>query len=132
MDKLGIIGRLRQAGKGLATVLLSDDNPSTELDTTEEIDEGAYGEELEPVRFPWLRYADKPVRCAPPSATSTSDENNEPVADREQPQIRLQQPLLTEEELQALIGEDDIAAIAPQEHDDVDTDPRAGRSPNRD
>jgi len=32
LDKLARIGRLRQAGKGLATVLLADDNPSTELD----------------------------------------------------------------------------------------------------
>ena len=32
MDKLGRIGRLRIAGKGLATVLLAQDNPTAELD----------------------------------------------------------------------------------------------------
>jgi adenine-specific DNA-methyltransferase len=32
LDKLARIGRLRQAGKGLATILLADDNPSTEVD----------------------------------------------------------------------------------------------------
>jgi adenine-specific DNA-methyltransferase len=32
MEKLARIGRLREAGKGLSTVLLADDNPSTELD----------------------------------------------------------------------------------------------------
>lgn len=32
MDKLNRINRLRKSGKGLATVLLADDNPSTDLD----------------------------------------------------------------------------------------------------
>jgi adenine-specific DNA-methyltransferase len=32
MDRLSKLGRLRKAGKGIATVLLADDNPSTELD----------------------------------------------------------------------------------------------------
>ena len=32
MDRLAKLGRLRKAGKGIATVLLAEDNPSTELD----------------------------------------------------------------------------------------------------
>jgi adenine-specific DNA-methyltransferase len=32
MDRLALLGRLRKSGKGLATVLLVDDNPTTELD----------------------------------------------------------------------------------------------------
>jgi hypothetical protein len=76
-----------------------------------------YGEEKSddeapgaPVRVPWLRYGDGPVRAAPqrvPPAAGPPGPS-EPAAPRS-PSI---EPLLTDEELQALIGSD-ISTIVP-------------------
>ena len=66
------------------------------------------------VRVPWLRYGSTPSRTPPsrqhvrPEPPAPAPPHRPPPADRE--------PLLTEEELRALIG-DDIAAIAPAEHE---------------
>ncbi len=64
------------------------------------------------VRVPWLRYKDGPVRTPPERRTSSSDAPaaSQRVTSKASPQ----EPLLTEEELQALLG-DDIAAIAPED-----------------
>lgn len=65
-----------------------------------------------PVRVPWLRYKDGPSRVAPrrrepPGADPAV---TEPATSRSRPR----RPLITDEELQALLG-DDIAAIAPDD-----------------
>lgn len=69
------------------------------------------------VRVPWLRYGDKPARTAPKPPTPTA--HDAPSAEQEPSVSEAHQPLLTDEELQALIG-DDISAIAP---DGPDADP---------
>ncbi len=65
-----------------------------------------------PVRVPWLRYNDGPSRVAPrrrgPPAADPAV--IEPAPSRSAPR----RPLITSEELQALLG-DDIAAIAPDD-----------------
>ncbi len=65
-----------------------------------------------PVRVPWLRYNDGPDRVAPrrrePLAADPA--TTEPATSRSAPR----RPLITSEELQALLG-DDIAAIAPND-----------------
>lgn len=67
--------------------------------------------DAQPVPVPWLRHHERPVRQGPgrqePEATEQSA-SKAAVPARRSPTI----PLLTDEELQALIG-DDIAAIAP-------------------
>ena len=65
------------------------------------------------VRVPWLRYGQRPLRQSPqPGAAEGRSEGT--CSDRA---VRSQahQPLLTEEELQALIGEDVGPASAPRE-----------------
>jgi hypothetical protein len=77
-------------------------------------------------RVPWLHYADRPKRAAPqrhapPQSAPTSDESRAQAA-------KTHEPLLTEAELRALMG-DDISAIAPAE----DADPGDARDePERD
>jgi hypothetical protein len=79
-----------------------------------------------PARVPWLRYGDRPARVAP------SHRELPPQAPNPNPQTpnppRSYEPLLTEEELQALMS-DDIAAIAADEPDarrPHDDDPTRG------
>lgn len=68
-----------------------------------------------PARVPWLRYSDQPVRTAPESTAPPAKEAaNEIGVGQESPGSPKRGPLLTEAELQALIG-DDISAIAPPE-----------------
>jgi hypothetical protein len=61
-----------------------------------------------PARVPWLRYGDRPARVAPNARPPA------PSLDRPAPRSVSFEPLLTEEELRALMS-DDIAAIAPDE-----------------
>jgi hypothetical protein len=65
-----------------------------------------------PARVPWLRYGDRPARVAP-NARQPSPKPS-PSLDRPSPRSVSFEPLLTEEELRALMS-DDIAAIAPDE-----------------
>ena len=73
-----------------------------------------------PTRVPWLDYETRPVRQAPrrtvPQPTSAvepkEDYQPEEASARKRPSAT--EPLLTEEELRALIG-DDISSIAPSE-----------------
>jgi hypothetical protein len=67
-----------------------------------------------PVRVPWLRYGSTPERTPPQRHRSRSDQPAPVESSKRRPSVH--EPLLTEEELQALIG-DDIASIAPREHD---------------
>lgn len=60
------------------------------------------------VRVPWLRHHDGPVRQGPRGKAPAAVEPVESAAQRS----AATEPLLTEEELQALLG-DDIASIAP-------------------
>lgn len=64
-----------------------------------------------PVRVPWLRYTETPQRRPPPRPAPSSDggATREPMS---RP-LPASEPLLTEAELQALMG-DDIAAIVPE------------------
>ena len=65
-----------------------------------------------PARVPWLRYGDRPARVAP-NAREPAPEPP-PSLGRPSPRSVSFEPLLTEEELRALMS-DDIAAIAPDE-----------------
>ncbi|MGH7185043.1 MAG: hypothetical protein ACREIB_02040, partial [Pseudomonadota bacterium] len=63
-------------------------------------------------RVPWLRYGDRPARVAPPRRDLLPQS---PDFEPQTPNPPLSyEPLLTEEELNALISED-IAAIAPHD-----------------
>jgi hypothetical protein len=62
------------------------------------------------VRVPWLRYEGRPARTAPRQADRPTQPAPEP--ETEAPASGVHRPLLTEEELQALIG-DDISSVAP-------------------
>ena len=66
------------------------------------------------VRVPWRRYKGGPVRKGPQERKSPSDDPN--TAEPAKPRVSSHEPLLTEEELQALIG-NDIAAVAPDAQD---------------
>ena len=79
-----------------------------------------------PARVPWLRYGDRPARVAPAARTPAPQPS--PSVDRPSPRTTSFEPLLTEEELQALMS-DDIAAIAADEPDarrPHDDDPTRG------
>ena len=71
-------------------------------------------------RVPWLDYENKPVRQAPrrtaPQPTSPVEpkEDDQPKEASARKRPSATEPLLTEEELRALIG-DDISSIAPRE-----------------
>jgi hypothetical protein len=79
----------------------------------DQIDEQGRDVPSAPVRVPWLRYDDRPVRQPPPAPEA---EAHEPAPDSEDhPTAHLDscEPLLTRAELEALMGDDDIASIAP-------------------
>ena len=77
--------------------------------------------------MPWQPYGDRPTRAAPQRTppTPAPAPAQEPLpsadADRETSPGRSSAPLLTEAELQALLG-DDISAIAPDEPRDLASD----------
>ena len=81
-----------------------------------------------PARVPWIRYQNTPARTAPqpqpvrqpPVAHETMNDNPQPVMRR-----NIDEPLLSEEELEALLG-DDISAIVPSERDALVSDDAAG------
>ncbi|UCC30433.1 MAG: hypothetical protein JSU86_19810 [Phycisphaerales bacterium] len=66
------------------------------------------------VRVPWRRYKGGPVRKGPQERKSPPDDPD--TTEHAKPRVSSHEPLLTDEELQALIG-DDIAAIAPNGQD---------------
>lgn len=77
-------------------------------------------EYTKPARVPWIRYQDGPSRGAPEQSLPRT-QPVEPSKISSQPVItkrKIDEPLLTEEEIQALIG-DDISAIAPDERDEL-------------
>ena len=71
-------------------------------------------------RVPWLDYENRPVRQAPrrtapqPTSAVESKEDDQPEEASARKRPSATEPLLTEEELRALIG-DDISSIAPSE-----------------
>ncbi len=120
-----------QDGADVAPVAPAPDPPSTHGDdaTPEPPEPMAPGDgrpdvdTAEPARVPWLRYADEPVRRAPPPRRSAPSPPSEapaplPIGRTVPAESALEpdsfEPLLTDEELEALMG-DDIAAIAPDE-----------------
>lgn len=83
------------------------------------------------VQVPWLQRDGGPVRGRPDENDLPGDEAEpaEPI-DQRSTSARAHEPLLTDEELQALIG-DDVAAIAPDQADAAEADGRddgGGRS----
>ena len=68
-------------------------------------------EDTEPARVPWLNYRDRPQRAAPSQREAPANSEPRPP---QSPSRDLTAPLLTDEELKALLS-DDIAAIAPRE-----------------
>lgn len=100
----------------------SDTPSSTDSSDREGLDEPARAGS--PARVPWLSYHDRPKRTAPPQREPARDE---PVAaEHTETRPSSHEPLLTEAELQALIG-DDIAAIAPDKHLDAGGDDQKDR-----
>lgn len=92
-----------------------------------------------PARVPWLRYNDQPLRMSPgarvPPAgpTRTPPENGtagnerhtvKPAAPMPAPRPAGPPPLLSEEELRALLA-DDVSALAPQEENPRQREPRS-------
>lgn len=79
-------------------------------------DVAAEDEPVQPVRVPWLRYADAPARGAP--EPRTTDDDSESPASQPFPgdamAVPQHTPLLTDEELQALMG--------PSDFDDANSD----------
>lgn len=72
-----------------------------------------------PARVPWGAYGDRPMRCAPgANAEPTSPEHVPSIAESTRKTTQPSEPLLTPEELDALLG-DDISAIAPQRRTDT-------------
>jgi hypothetical protein len=67
-----------------------------------------------PARVPWRTYDSRPSRQAPPRTRPSTPAESEPAKDV--PDEDLPRPLLTEEELRALIGDDPM----PLSPDDVD------------
>jgi hypothetical protein len=104
---------------------------STPIAAAGDDDEVAHGEvddepAEEPVRVPWLRYEDRPTRTAPKPPTVPS--RKPPDADREPAAPKADQPLLTEAELQALLG-GDISAVTPDEpHKTAGDEPDSGKA----
>jgi hypothetical protein len=76
-------------------------------------------EETQPdqsVRVPWLRYDDQIVRRRPPDSTKPpAIEGPDKAAFSPEAGKRkdVDEPLLSREELEALMGDDDVASIAP-------------------
>ena len=71
-------------------------------------------------RVPWLRYEGRPTRTAPQRRPPTSEQTKQsdrPSSGTDSPTGRTgsPEPLLTEEELRALMGGDDIASIGPEQ-----------------
>lgn len=61
--------------------------------------------ESTPARVPWLRYSDRPVRQGPARPRASDSASNDSSAPTSQ-----NAPLLTEEELRALMGDDPVGA----------------------
>ena len=87
-----------------------------------ELSSGGGDDTPRPIRVPWEQYNQASARRAPAESSSSHDPSitASPPPTGRKPTPR--GPLLTSEELQALIG-DDIAAIAPEEPEGID--PRA-------
>ncbi len=96
-----------------------DDNPDDDADGNVDSSGGAG-------RVPWLRYDNVPVRKAP-SRKGPVDSPRQNTGASSPPSLR--EPLLSEEELRALIG-DDVAAIGPD--DDEDEPVQGGSKDERD
>lgn len=115
---------LEEAEQSSETVHVADalepapvENTTTEPVFTEDLEDepDERNDEIEmPPRLPWLRNADAPSRIGPrrPSNERADTPDTGEVADKQRPSTRYE-PLLSEEELRVLLGDDDIAAIAP-------------------
>ncbi|MHC4697712.1 MAG: hypothetical protein ACYTFA_13320 [Planctomycetota bacterium] len=102
------------------------EQPASESPPAEEVESEPDHDSREgPARVPWLRYADGPTRGAPKHSAPVPPEA-QPVeaSDLENEPREASEPLLTDAELQALIGDDidDIAAIAPEDRPDPEVD----------
>ncbi len=85
-----------------------------EEEEEELLSEPAEDEELEaapPTRVPWRTYDDRPQRLAPTRRPNGNGADARPTGPGT-PRSRNSAPLLTEEELRALIG-DDVSSLAP-------------------
>ena len=93
----------------------SDETSAAQADETEAREEADDKASAATVRVPWLRYGDGPARTPPKRSESSPNRSESPrrSASKASPQ---HEPLLTDEELQALLG-DDIAAITPEDGD---------------
>lgn len=88
-----------------------DDWTSEAEDDTAEVEETETNDQ--PIRVPWLQYSGSPARKAPSRGAPVAPPTGEEASDQDMnAAFDPHAPLLTDAELQALIG-DDIATIAP-------------------
>ncbi len=103
-----------------------EDSSATESYEEEDAELDADDDEVRgPARVPWLGYSDGPARRSPGRTPPPSVEASPPPAKGLEEEAReISEPLLTEDELQALLGGelDDIAAIAPEERREPEVD----------
>jgi len=95
-----------------------------DYDLEEETDGENHDEPAGPARVPWMRYQNTPTRQAPqPQSVRQPPRTHDTVNDKPRivPRRNIDEPLLTDEELEALIG-DDISAIVPNERDALVSD----------
>ena len=110
------------------TPMPQESTPVPAAGDDDEVQQGEVDDEPaeEPVRVPWLRYEDRPTRTAPKPPTVPS--RKPPDAGREPAAPNADQPLLTEAELQALLG-GDISAVTPDEpHKTAGDEPDGGKA----
>ena len=81
----------------------TDPDLDTDDDGSDETDD-----ESPDVRVPWLRYPATPARSGPPPRGPIPNERRDDTSPR--PRSILREPLLTDEELRALLGDDDTEA----------------------
>lgn len=104
-----------------------EDSVETESHEEEDAELNADDDEVRgPARVPWLGYSNGPARGSPGRTPPPSAEASPPPPAKgvEEEARETCEPLLTEDELQALLGGelDDIAAIAPQERREPEVD----------
>ncbi len=98
-----------------------DDDGDEAIDSTED--------STLPARVPWKQYRAQPGRIAPGQASpSNSDSTEKPIEQESPTNENSEGPLLTNAEMQALIG-DDISALTPSQSFEDRTDTQGAEEP---
>ena len=109
-DRLNLVSAAPVAPDAPAEVKKPADSPKDlveERDALSDEDEPSREDEDKPVQVPWLNRPDRPVRGKPVDRTPSRKPPEPDVAKKENAPLRgAHEPLLTNEELQALLGDD--------------------------